>query len=53
MHTALHLIQKLAGSSEAGPNALPSQQDMRRGNMGSTAGRLLVITTGSTTKVEH
>ena len=50
IHTALHLIRKLGNVEEQMQDGLPNQQDMDRRRRTAAVGRLLVITTGSTTK---
>jgi len=51
--TALHLMAQLGEEEGHSPGAepRPKQQDMSRGSRAATSGRLMVITTGPTTKV--
>ena len=52
IHTALHLVTKLGPDFHQGVNGMPSQQDMSRKRQALIAGRVLVVTTGPTTKAE-
>ena len=52
IHTALHLLRELESDQDCTPDALPGQQGMSRtGARAAASGRVLVITTGPTTRV--
>ena len=51
MLTAIHLLRKLSGEDSDTPFTLPEQQGMSRIGKMRSAARILVITTGPTTRV--
>ena len=51
IHTALHLIKELGLTTDGSPDAYPERQGMSRNGLASGSGRVLVVTTGATSRV--